>query len=332
MVYFFKEHIFEFLNSWFKEETFFDVEDEGLSKAVVVYTDGVFSKVYNVFRGEGRGSTFGGGADDIGEVFGRGFFEIVGSWELKEDVKEGEGKDVEMFFSFGKEHREGVFDLCFGKRSFFFEFLDETREVSQVMIWWEGIKELGVRLSEECKEFSVFGVRFRGVICGDELKEAMKDFGVDDEGLDVISEEEVIEGEEESAGKFHGYDGVGELVKDGKKLRETLLGHREGLGQDEVFFFEDSDVKGIFGDVNTDEGVHRSTSLGGVDLVDVPRSILPSGRGLESLTNLLGVEGQGDRLLLRLLSLKAMESLPLFILLVFILLLYNSTYIKQKLT
>ncbi len=60
MVYFFKEHIFEFLDSWFKEETLFDVEDEGLRKAVVVDTDGVFSKVYDVLRGEGRSSTFGG--------------------------------------------------------------------------------------------------------------------------------------------------------------------------------------------------------------------------------------------------------------------------------
>jgi hypothetical protein len=122
MVYFFKEHIFEFLDSWFKEETLFDVEDEGLRKAVVVDTDGVFSKVYDVLRGEGRSSTFGGGVDDIGEVFGRGFFEIVGSWEVKEDVKEGEGKDVEMFFSFGEEDGEGVFDLCFGKRLFFLSF------------------------------------------------------------------------------------------------------------------------------------------------------------------------------------------------------------------
>ncbi|WP_456119718.1 hypothetical protein [Thermodesulfobacterium commune] len=320
------------MNSWFKEETLFDVEDEGLRKAVVVDTDGVFSKVYDVLRGEGRSSTFGGGVDDIGEVFGGGFFEIVGSWEVKEDVKEGEGKDVEMFFSFGKEHREGVFDLCFGKRSFFFEFLDETREVSQVMVRWERVKELWIRLSEECKDFSVFGIRLRGVICGDELREAMKDFGVDDEGLDVISEKEVIEGEEESAGRFHGYDGVGELVKEGEKLREAFLGHREGLGQDEVFIFEDSDVKGIFGDVNTDEGVHGSTSLCGVFLVDVPRSILPCGRGLGSLTNLLGVEEKIDRLLSRLLSLRVMESLSLFILLVFILLVYNSTYIKQKLT
>jgi hypothetical protein len=122
------------------------------------------------------------------------------------------------------------------------------------------------------------------------------------------------------------------LVKEGEKLREAFFGHREGLGQDEVFIFEDSDVKGIFGDVNTDEGVHGSTSLCGVFLVDVPRSILPCGRGLGSLTNLLGVEGQGDRLLSRLLSLRVMESLSLFILLLSILLLYNATYIKQKLT
>ncbi|MDN5380458.1 MAG: hypothetical protein PWP26_1537, partial [Thermodesulfobacterium sp.] len=56
---------------------------------------------------------------------------------MQKDVKEGEGKDVEMFFSFGEEDGEGIFDLGFSFREFFFEFLDETREVSQVMIWWE---------------------------------------------------------------------------------------------------------------------------------------------------------------------------------------------------
>jgi GTP cyclohydrolase II len=62
------------------------------------------------------------------------------------------------------------------------------------MVRWERVKESGVRVSKKCKDFSVFGIRLRGVICGDELKEAMEDFRVDDEGLDVISEEEVIEG------------------------------------------------------------------------------------------------------------------------------------------
>ncbi|WP_245542864.1 hypothetical protein [Thermodesulfobacterium hveragerdense] len=52
--------------SWFKEETLFDVEDEGLRKIGVVDTDGVFSKVYDVLSGEERVFTFGGGADDIG--------------------------------------------------------------------------------------------------------------------------------------------------------------------------------------------------------------------------------------------------------------------------
>ncbi|WP_028840676.1 hypothetical protein [Thermodesulfobacterium hveragerdense] len=196
--------------------------------------------------------------------------------------------------------------------------------------------ELGVRESKKCKDFSIFGVRFRGVVCGDEVKEAMKDFGVDDEGLEAISKEEMIEREEESTSRFHGYDGVDELVKDGKKLREVFLRHREGLGQDEVLLFEvfeDSDVKkGVFGEVNADEGTHVRTFLCGVDLVEVSCSILPCGRGLGSLTNLFGVEGQGDSLLLRLLSLRAMGSLSLFISLLFILLLYNTRCIKQKLT
>ncbi|WP_028841791.1 hypothetical protein [Thermodesulfobacterium hveragerdense] len=67
----------------------------------------------------------------------------MSSRELKEDVKEGEGKDVEMFFSFGEEHREGVFYLGFSFREFFFEFWDEAREGSQLMVRRKRIKELG---------------------------------------------------------------------------------------------------------------------------------------------------------------------------------------------
>ncbi|AIH04270.1 hypothetical protein HL41_05640 [Thermodesulfobacterium commune DSM 2178] len=238
-----------------------------------------------------------------------------------------------MFFSFGEEDGEGIFDLCFGKRSFFFEFLDETREVSQVMIWWERIKELGVRVSKKCKDFSVFGIRLRGVVCGEELEEPVKDFWVDNKSLNIISKEKVIKWEEESSSRFHDYDRFRVLFKDGEKLRETFLRHREVFGEDKGLLMEDSDIKSVFRDINTDEVIHGSTSLCGVvGIVKVPRSILPCGRGLGSLTNLLGVEGQGDRLLSRLLSLRVMESLSLFILLLSILLLYNATYVKQKLT
>lgn len=39
---------------------------------------------------------------------------MVSTWVFEEDVEEGEGEDVEVFFCFGEEHRERVFDLCFG--------------------------------------------------------------------------------------------------------------------------------------------------------------------------------------------------------------------------
>ncbi|WP_416340876.1 hypothetical protein [Thermodesulfobacterium commune] len=64
------------MDSWFKEETLFDVEDEGLRKAVVVDTDGVFSKVYDVLRGEGGFSCFGGRIDDRGDIICRSLFEV----------------------------------------------------------------------------------------------------------------------------------------------------------------------------------------------------------------------------------------------------------------
>ena len=202
------------------------------------------------------------------------------------------------------------------------------------MVWWEGIEELGVRLSKEGNHFSVFGVGLRGVVCGEELGEPVEDLWIDHEGLDVIGEEEVVEREEEPACRFHGDDGVGELIEEGEELGEAFLGHGEGLGQDEFLVLEDGDVKGVFGDVNTDVGAHSVPSLFGMGFTSffVPRSILPCSRGLRSLTNLLGVEGQGDRLLLRLLSLRHMESLSLFILRYLMLLLYNTKCIKQNLT
>jgi len=67
-VYFFKEHAFKFLDPWFKKQNFFNVEDEGLGKVGVMDTDRGFSEVYDVFRGEGGFSTFGGGADEVVEV------------------------------------------------------------------------------------------------------------------------------------------------------------------------------------------------------------------------------------------------------------------------
>ena len=76
VIYFFKEHIFKFLDSWFEEEYFFNIEDEGLGKIGVVDADRFFSKVYDLLRGEGGFSCFGGRIDDRGDIICRSLFEV----------------------------------------------------------------------------------------------------------------------------------------------------------------------------------------------------------------------------------------------------------------
>ncbi len=67
--------------------------------------------------------------------------------------------------------------------------------------------------------------------------------------------------------------------------------HREEMGEKEALGLVGRNREGNFGHIILAEVVPGSISLSGVVLVDALRPILPSGRGLKSLTNLLGVEG-----------------------------------------
>jgi hypothetical protein len=85
-----------------------------LRRIGVIYTDGVFSKRDELFRGKRRGLTFWDrGFNDFVD-FGRfSFFDSICRRVCKEDVKEGMGVDIKVFFSFWEENGEGVFDLGF---------------------------------------------------------------------------------------------------------------------------------------------------------------------------------------------------------------------------
>ena len=48
--------------------------------------------------------------------------------EVKEDIKEGFGEDIEMFFSFRKEDKEVVKDLSFSFRDLMFNMRDLSCE------------------------------------------------------------------------------------------------------------------------------------------------------------------------------------------------------------
>jgi len=98
-----------------------------LRKIGVIDTDGVFSKGDKFFRGERRGLTFRyRGFNDFGDFRVFSFFDSFCRRISKEDVKEGPGVDIKVFFSFWEENGKGVFDLGFCFSEFMFKFLDET--------------------------------------------------------------------------------------------------------------------------------------------------------------------------------------------------------------
>ena len=261
-IQFLYKHVFKLFNSWFKEEKFFDVEYKGLRKIGVIDTDGVFSKGDKLFRGKRWGLTFWDrGFNDFVD-FGRfSFFDSICRRVCKEDVKEGMGVDIKVFFSFWEENGEGVFDLGFCFSEFMFKFLDKTGKVTKFRVFRIGFKELGVAKSEESKGFGIFLVVFRGVVGRDKLKESVYDLRVKDEGLDVIFGEEKIKRDMKSTGGFHDDNWVLERVKGVKEGFKAFEGHREVAGSDGLSrVIENAEMKIIFRDVDTYVVLHFATS------------------------------------------------------------------------
>ena len=280
-VHLFFKRLFKPFYSWFKKEEFFDVEDECLGEVRIVNADGVFSKVNNIIRGEGRSSTFRGGRfDDFRDFIWFSFSKLLSGGEFKEYVKEGVGEDIEVFFGFGEEDCEGVFNLSFGFSEFMFKFLDEARKGANFRVIRVGFKEVGVSEGKESKDFSVFLIVFRGGVSGDEFKEPMDYFGVKDEGWDRIFNEEPVEGDVEPTRGFHDDDGVFEGIKDVKEVGEALRGHGEFSGVESFrFTIKDAEVEVILRDVNAYEVfevLHFATSFLRIFLRNL--SLTPSSR------------------------------------------------------
>lgn len=156
-------------------------------------------------------------------------------------------------------------------------------------------KQLRVGQGQKGKGSGIFFVGFRGVVSRDELEEPVDYFWVDDVGIDIVGEEEVIEGDVESSGGFHHNDYLRQGFKEFEEVGETF--RRHGMvtrGEGFSLLIKDREMEVFLGDVNTDKMFHNTTSLNRDFLV--PHTILPCGRGSIGPTNLLGVEGQRDRL------------------------------------
>ena len=78
--------------------------------------------------------------------------------EVKEDIKERFGEDIEMFFSFRKEDKEVVKDLSF--RDLMFNMRDLSCEDFKVGGERRGINEFRIFESEESDDEGIFFCQF----------------------------------------------------------------------------------------------------------------------------------------------------------------------------
>ena len=190
--------------------------------------------------------------------------------ELKEDIKERFGEDIEMFFSFRKEDKEVVKDLSFSFRDLMFNMRDLSCKNFKVRGERRGINEFRIFESEESDDESIFFVGFGGIGVINVGGEFRDSFRIDNEDRSIVLKEEVS--------------------KSLRGLRDRILFE---------YFREivnNAEVKGVFGDIDAyvEHGYH------------LPLRHPPYLQGLLSPTNLLGLEGQRDGLLKRLLSLNEM--------------------------
>lgn len=236
----------------------------------------------------------------MGEFFFWGIGDFFSGGEVKEDGEEGFGVDVEVGVSFREEGEEVIEDLSFSLGDFMFDGFNLTGKDFDVVREGGLLEEFRVFEGKKCNDFGVFfiGLRRGGVV--DEGVKPVDSFRVDDEGGEVVREEEVGKREMESARGFHSKDAWFKLVDDIKEGGEAFRRLGEGtLFKDVSLGIKDAEIKGVFGDIDADVEVF------------VPHTNPPFWQGFLDPTNLLWFEGQRDRLLRGLGSPEKMESLSL---------------------
>jgi len=286
LIYFLFKGLFQLSDFFFKEEELSNEGLEGMFIAGVTDTDRVFSKSFEVCSGEGGFFTSGGGSliDDSLNLVGLGFFDEWSRGEFYEDGEESFREGVKFSDEFWEEDLEGLEDLGFSFSDFLGEGLNGSGDGFRVIRDGGEVKEFWIFEGEECKEGSIFGVGLSGGGSVEEFMELVSEFRVNDEGREVIGEEEGGECEVISTGGFQEYSGRGVILESGKEILVALCGLRE-LFDEEWFsvLIDDTDSEVILRDINAYIVVHSTTSL----WVDfgfrfVPYSILPFGEGFEA--------------------------------------------------
>ncbi len=277
-----------------------DEEFKSFFKAFILDASRGFSEGDEVLDSKIGGFSFRGGGEDLGEFFFWGISDFFSGGEVKEYGEEGFGVDVEMGMSFREEREEVIEDLSFSLRDIMFNGFNLACKYFDVVREGGFLEEFRVFEGEEGNSFGVFFIGFRGRGVIDEGVKPVDSFWVDDEGGEVVREEEVSKRDVESARGFHSDDAGIKMVDDIKERGEAFRGLREGtLFNDVSLRIKDAKVKGIFRHIGAD-----------VEFF-VPHTNPPFWLGLLSPTNLLWFEGQRDRLPSGLGSPGKMESLSL---------------------
>lgn len=172
---FIEEIFFQFFGFGFKE--LFDIDLEGFLKAFVGDTDGVFGQFDEVFGGEG-GFTARESGEDVINFSPSGLSDSLSGGVAAKNFEEGLVEEIEVFFGFGEEGREAVFDLGFGFGDFVFEFLDLAGQEFSFGREGSGFEEVGIGEGKEGQEEGVFFIGLGGVGGGDEASEVMTILGL----------------------------------------------------------------------------------------------------------------------------------------------------------
>ena len=270
------QELFKLLDSGLQEEELFHIESEDFFEPEMGDTDGVSSQRDYIMRREGKSSSRAGFLHDFSNFGLTGPGDGMSRGIKGKDGKEGLGEDHEIGFSLREEDGQGLFDLSFGFRDFLFEFFDLSGDELGLRGDGGRGKEVGVRESEEGQDESVLFVGLGGIVGRDESAEAVNHFGVEDEDVEAVGEQEGEKRDVKSAGRFKDKDVRGELRSYFQELGKAFSGHREGFGsEDSSILIEDAEIERVFRDIYADE-VHGFTSgLRFLSLV----SILPGGRG-----------------------------------------------------
>jgi hypothetical protein len=296
---------------WFKEEEFFNIEDKDLSKIGIINTNRVFSKLDELFWIKRRPSAFCRVVfNHIRDITTPKLFYMLSRWILKQYVQKGVRKDIEMSFSLWEKYTEGIFDLSLSGGQLMFKFLDEASNAAAFRVYRRVFKQMRIGQSKECKDLSILFIGLRGVVSTDKLEEPVNQLWVNDISVDIVRDEEIIQRDVESSRGFHHNNWLGQGSKQIEQLRETFTRHGTAARGDNFHvFIKHTKMELFLRDVNTYVVFHSATSLSRNFLSLTPSSHVAG--AFSSPTNLLGVEGQRDRLLWGLKSPGSMESLSL---------------------